>query len=69
MSCLLYSLTPAVANNGLYLEPCQQDLDCARTDGNLTWRCDPGLRGCVPSVGDKVLKAGIAVQIETFCAS
>ena len=62
------SLTPVSAKNGFYLAPCQVDLDCARSAGDLTFRCDPGLLGCVPNVGDLVAKVGVAVQVEPFCA-
>lgn len=68
MSRLQYGLTPAVAKSGFYLQPCQQSTDCGRGSGDTTFRCDPGLHGCVPNVGDNVLKAGIDVQLEPFCA-
>lgn len=68
MSRLQNGLTPAVAKTGLYLRPCQTHAECARSASDTTFRCDPGLKGCVPNVGDNVLKVGVAFEIEPFCA-
>ena len=64
----LYSLTPRVAQRGLYLRACTTDDDCARPrdrDQGL-YRCDPGLLACTPDAG-MVVPTGGRFEIEPFC--
>ncbi len=60
---------PAPPRKGIYLKPCAVDKDCIRADEpqNNAYRCDPGLRGCVPGAPPFV-QVGPRINVAPFCA-
>ncbi len=55
--------------NGYWLRKCTQDQDCLRVgDPSLNYRCDVGLRGCVPLEGIPLTTGSQETgQLEPFC--
>lgn len=61
---------PPNPRRGIYLKPCAADQDCVRADEpqKNAYRCDPGLRGCVPGAPPFV-QVGPPAMLTPFCAS
>lgn len=54
---------------GFYLRPCTVQSDCIRPNERqgFAYRCDPGLRGCIPGAPPFV-QVGDALRMPPFCA-